>query len=238
VEAFEDSVLLVCAAALDDIEKVRIATQNRVRDLTRDEPDKDGEQRGLGLNADVPEVARMQAIADGLAALEHDAELTLKRALRGHPLHTWIAGQRGIGEKQAARLLAAVGDPYVDDRTGQPRTVSALWKYCGYDVRDGAAPRRRKGQKSNWNAEARMRTRLVAESIVKAGGPWREIYDKARVLYDGAVHDRPCVQCGPSGKPAPEGSPLSAGHQHARALRKVAKEVLRGMWRASRDLHT
>lgn len=42
---------------------------------------------------------------------------------------------------------------------------------------------------------------------------------------------------GPAGKPAPTGSPLSTGHQHARALRLVAKTVLRDLWREARRIH-
>ncbi len=48
-----------------------------------------------------------------------------------------------MGDKQVARLLAAIGDPYIrpehelEDGTvvpAQPRTVSALWAYCGLHV--------------------------------------------------------------------------------------------------------
>jgi len=45
----------------------------------------------------------------------------------------------------------------------------------------------------------------------------------------------PCVRCGPSGKPALPGSDWSAGHRHADALRVTAKEILKGLWLASRD---
>lgn len=52
-----------------------------------------------------------------------------------------------------------------------------------------------------------------------------------------AVHQMPCIRCGPAGKPAPAGSPLSDGHKHARALRAVAKAVLKNMWREARAFH-
>jgi hypothetical protein len=82
-----------------------------------------------------------------------------------------------------------------------------------------------------------MRAYLVAVSIVKAGGPYREVYDVARAKYLDAVHAAPCKRCGPAGKPAQPGSPISAGHQHARALRIVAKEVLKDLWREAKRLH-
>jgi hypothetical protein len=232
-----DPLLVLAADVLDDLERVRIANENRVRQLTRTERDEDGEMRGFELPASHPDVARLAALVDGLARLEHDAELQLKRQLRAHALGPWVKAARGVGDKQGARLLAAIGDPYWNDLHGRPRTVSELWAYCGLHVIDGRAVRRARGQRANWSAAAKMRAHLVAVSIVKAGGPYREVYDAAREKYADAVHPGECVRCGPSGKPAAAGSALSAGHQHGRALRVVAKTVLRDLWREAARLH-
>ncbi len=51
--------------------------------------------------------------------------------MRAHPLGPFVARSKGVGEKQAARLLAAIGDPYINVNTQKPRTVSQLWAYCG-----------------------------------------------------------------------------------------------------------
>lgn len=242
-----DALLLLYADALDDLERVRIATENRVRSLIQ--------VKGMEGS---PEQARLEGLTDALRSLEHGAELELKRALRKHPLGPWVKATIGIGEKQGARLLAAIGDP------AERRTVSQLWAYCGYHVlhpgqvaagphmsragvdpssdpsqcRGGAqrtdagvAPSRRKGQKANWNSTAKMRAFLIAESCIKqATSPYRQTYDDGRTKYTDAVHQHPCARCGPAGKPAEPGSPLSAGHQHARALRLVAKAILRDLW--------
>jgi hypothetical protein len=248
-----DALLLLYADALDDLERVRIATENRARSLAQ--------VKGMD---GTPEQARLDGLTSGLAALEHDAELQLKRALRQHPLGPWVKRVVGIGEKQGARLLAAIGDP------AERRTVSQLWAYCGYHVlhpdhhavdthaeivgvdpsggpsqsatdaqtaHAGVAPSRRKGQRANWNSTAKMRAFLCAESCVKqAKSPYRAVYDAGRAKYADAIHAHPCARCGPSGKPAEIGSPLSAGHQHARALRLVAKAILRDLWvEARRD---
>jgi len=102
----------------------------------------------------------------------------------------------------------------------------------------GAAPRRQRGQKVNWSTEAKTRTYLIAESCIKqAASPYRAVYDDGRLKYAASLHQTPCVRCGPKGKPAQPGSPLSAGHQHARAMRLVMKEVLRDLWSESRRLH-
>lgn len=231
-----DPLLALAADTVDDLEKTRIAAENRLRQLTRDEPDSDGEMRGFALTE--TEAAPYAAIVDELVKVEHAAVLELQRRMRKHPLGPWVKSQVGLGEKQAARLLAAIGDPYWNTLHDRPRTVSELWAFCGYDPVDGVAKRRTRGQRSNWSADAKMRAYLIAESCVKqTRSPYRTVYDAGRAKYANAMHAAPCVRCGPAGKPAAEGSPLSLGHQHARALRLVAKEVLKELWREARALH-
>ncbi|HEY6110033.1 MAG TPA: hypothetical protein VIV56_14135 [Gemmatimonadales bacterium] len=132
-----DPALALAADVLDDLERVRIANENRIRQLTRTATDVDGEERGFGLDPTHPDVMRLALIVSALAAVEHDAVLELQRKLRKHPLGPWVKATKGIGEKQAARLIAAIGDPYINSAKGQPRTVSALWAYCGYHVLSG-----------------------------------------------------------------------------------------------------
>lgn len=137
VDSLLDPALALAADVLDDIERVRIANQNRVRQLTRVGIDADGEERGFGLDPEHPDVMRLGLIVYGLEQLEHDATLELQRKMRKHPLGAWVKAQKGVGDKQAARLLAAIGDPYINAAKGAPRTVSALWAYCGLHVLPG-----------------------------------------------------------------------------------------------------
>jgi len=298
-----DPLLALAADILGDLEKVRIANENRLRQLTRSTEDSDGETRGFGLDENHPDVARLAALVAMLAEAEHKATLNLARLMRNHALGPWVKQQKGIGEKQAARLLAAVGDPYIRPEItredgivepSRPRMVSELWAFAGYHVvripvsghraldahstiaadgaafpadqrasvthggsvggvRDGhpghrasdthwavagVAPKRARGQKANWSGAAKMRAFLVAESCVKQmDGGYRVVYDSTRKKYADAIHATECIRCGPKGKPAQPGSPLSAGHQHARALRAVAKEILRDLWREAKRLH-
>lgn len=264
-----DPVLGILADVVDDLEMVRIANENRLRTLTAD-----GEH-GHGLTLLNPEVARLAAIVDVMKGAEHDAILNLQRIVRKHPLGIWAKPMAGVGEKQLARLLSVIGDPYWNDLHDRPRTVSELWAFCGYHViktsggqvmfdtqrqpaagsnvhpggpcaidaqRDnaaGVAPKRARGQKSNWSEDARKRAFLIATSCVKQpkGTVYRDVYDETRAHYADAVHQSACVRCGPKGKPAQPGSPLSLGHQHARGLRKVAKTLLRDLWRESKRVH-
>lgn len=271
-----DPVIGVLADVLDDLEKVRIANANRVRILTRTDTDSDGEERGFGLTEDHPEVAKLALTVKALEAAEHDAILNLRRALRKHPLAPFQKRHKGLGEKQFARLLAVIGDPYYNDMHQRPRTVSELWAYCGFhviktssssqfacdaqtgfaaagststpganeatythvEIAPGVAPKRTRGQQSNWSEDARKRVWVIASAMPKfPGGHYEHVYRQAREKYADAVHPTDCVRCGPAGKPAPAGTDLSDGHKHARAIRIVAKELLKDMWRESRDLY-
>ncbi|NUQ97870.1 MAG: hypothetical protein HOY79_15385 [Streptomyces sp.] len=264
-------LLALLADALDDIERTRIANENRLRQLTRDEPDADGEERGFGLTLDQPQVAALADVVTALGKLEHQATLNLQRAVRLHPLGPWVKTTIGVGEKQGARLLAAIGDPYWNTLYDRPRLVSELWAYCGLHVLParqatgdsqcapagggkqgdlgqarcgsqritaGVAPTRARGQRANWSTTAKTRAYLVAESCIKqVRSPYRAVYEAGRKKYADAVHSEPCRRCGPSGKPAAAGTPISAGHQHARAMRLVSKEILKDLWRESKRLH-
>jgi hypothetical protein len=198
-----ESVLQLAAATLDDIERTRIAMQNRLRAMRDD--------HGVG---DTPEYARAELIYEALDDAEHQATLELQRALRRHPLGPWVKRTVGIGEKQGARLLAALDDPYWNHAEDRPRRGPAeLWAYCGF----APGQKRKKGQKSNWNAQAKMRAFLVAESCIKhMHSPYRADYDRARASWA----DRE----------------TSDGHKHNHALRVVAKAVLRDLYLAAKGL--
>jgi hypothetical protein len=240
-----DPVLATLAAQVDDLETLRIANAHRYRLLTTEEVGEDGVQRGLNLPESHPDVVRLKATLDGLKAVEDGAIKHVQSHMRKSVWGPWLKQATGVGEKQLARLLGSIGDPYWNTLHDRPRTVSELWAYCGLHVlrsgdqsgvdthiahAAGVAPRRQKGQKANWSEDARKRAWLIATSCVKTKGAYRAVYDATRAKYDGTVHKVDCIRCGPAGKPAKAGSELSAGHQHARALRAVAKEVLKDLW--------
>lgn len=252
----DDPLLGVLADIVDDFEKIRVANENRLRILTTapDVVDADGISRGHGLTLQNPEVARVAASIAAIKDAEHQSILNLQRSVRKHPLGPWAKQQPGVGEKQFARLLAVIGDPYWNDLHDRPRTLRELRAYCGFHVLHpdaqsivgshsrsgvGVAPKRQRGHKSNWNEDARKRAWLIATSCLKQpdGTRYRDIYTAARAKYADAVHGGDCVRCGPAGKPAPAGTPLSLGHQHARGLRAVAQAFLAELWRESKRIH-
>lgn len=253
----EDAWLRAMADVLDDLEQTRMANENRLRTLVQD---------GHG---GTDQAATVEGLVAVLYEAEKRATRALQKTLRQHPLHPWIARTRGVGEKQGARLLAAIGDPYWHVLENRPRRVAELWAYCGLhtlsvdhgtvdtqaafidgdqlgnpdqplvdaqpiDIR--IAARRQRGARANWSAEAKMRARLVAESMLKAGN--RALYDERKAKTEGKLHDHPCAPCGTKGKPAAIGTPWKDGHRHADALRIVAKKaILKELWREARRLH-
>lgn len=253
-EATEKLYLL--ASQLDGIEDLRKATDNRFRQATRSTEDSDGEVRGFGFHEDDPDIASIRVTNEALGKIEHQVILQLQRAMRQHPLGAWQKTALGVGEKQLARLLAAIGDPYWNTLHDRPRTVSELWAYSGlhtlpaggasdqaaFDTQvcvvRGAA-RRVKGQRANWSTDAKTRAYLIAESCVKqTRSPYRAVYDKRRAMTAERVHDRPCPQCNGAGHKDLELTAWRPGHQHADAMRLVSKAVLRDLWIAARDWHT
>lgn len=182
-----------------------------------------------------------------LMTTERECGLELVRCFRRTVppnVRDWQKGSPGVGEHLLARLLGHLGhpikaQPYHWDKgvlfEDEPfdRMVSQLWQYSGV----GDPERKRKRGMSQEEAFAcgvpliKSLLFLIAQGVVKANkGYYREVYDKARDKYRDRVHAKPCVRCGPSGKPAEEGSAWNLGHQHAAALRKVSKEVLRDLW--------
>jgi hypothetical protein len=286
-----DGLLQITAQVLDDLERVRIAQENRVRSLTRGEVDKDGVTRGLGYDESDPEVIALTLTLEGLRNLEHQETLHLRRIMRKHPLGAWVKATTGIGEKQGARLLASIGDPYWNTLHDRPRTVSELWAYAGYHVLTsghrvsdaqldtaagalspagqtstdahatgagggassghsdhvlpdahnesaGVAAKRRKGVKSNWSGDAKMRAYLCAEACIKVlrcpkvgdakwvkhpetctCSPYRVTYDERR-QHTADTHPK-----------------WPDGHSHNDALRITAKAILRDLWIAGREVH-
>src|SRR5690625_834594 len=165
--ALADPTLATLAAVVDDLEETRKANANRLGHLTRSGADVDGVERGLGLPEDHDAVKRMTDVNNGIAEMEHKAVLNTKRAMRQPALHNWYKTQNGVGDKQIARLLAIIGDPYWNVTDDEPRTVSQLWQYCGHG--DPARSKKKKGQRVQHAPEAKMRVWNIAASLLKAG---------------------------------------------------------------------
>lgn len=199
LESFERppkaSALRIAAGALDDIEGLRKAVANQKRSL-------------VAYNLlDTKAEKLIDFQLEHLRAMEGKATLALKHAIRAHPLGEWIKSTHGISEKGIGRLLAAIGEPDYNAAEDRPRRGPAeLWAYCGY----APGQKRKRGTKSNWNAEAKMRAYICAETAMKVGGPYREVYDAAKANWSD--------------------KDTSDGHKHNHALRLAAKAILKDIF--------
>lgn len=201
--------LTIAADQLDDAERLRIATVNRLAAIERDK----------GLSGS-PEAKALEEQAKTLKEVERIAVRELTQAMRAHPLGDWCRSQIGVGEKTLGRLLGIIGDPAmrVDPETGEvtARSLGQLRSYCGYG--DAAAQRRRRGQQANWNAEARKRLYLIAVACMRqSSSPYRAVYEEARAKY---------ADCD-----------ISDLHKHNRALRAISKAFLKDLWEEARGIH-
>jgi hypothetical protein len=202
---------------LDDLMEQRKANGNRIAALERT------------LGTAFPYLHELQ---ENLTKLEHETELQLIRIWRKHPLAPWAKSVHGLGEKSIARLIALTGDP------ASRETAAQLRQFCGH-----GDPRRSRPPKGATQAEvlacgspkAKAAVWRISTAFIKTGDNYyRDVYDKAREQYAEKLHTGTCVRCGPSGKPALEGTPWSLGHQHAAALRLVGKEFLLNLWLAAK----
>lgn len=227
----DDAVLLLLTESVDDLERVRVAMDNRVRALLAKD----------GVSPTEPEVVRLSLVAKEVRALELGAILDLKREMRKHPL--WIAfgkDVKGCGEQQFARLIAAIGDPA--DRPN----VDKLRQYCGHgdpersQLRDGCTVLDDEGRKRHrlpFSPTAKMRTHLIAERVLQAQ------VRKTPAVDDSNGYDfRNRTTNGVLGRVYLDAREAWADrdttdlHKHNHALRLVGKEILKDLWRAATDL--
>lgn len=161
------------------------------------------------LHIPVPYVEK--ALEDAQEYEDHLAK-HIEAMLKMTPFYqAWLKKVNGIGPLLAGSLLAEIGSPQRFD------TVSALWSYCGLGVHDGQAVRRRKGEKSGWHPMLKMTTWKIGVSFMKGKGLGRQLYDQYKAYYQ--------QRDGPEPKWQP----------HRRAMRRVAKDLLRCMYIAWRE---
>lgn len=234
----------------DAVQRARIRAGNR----------QDAFQRNAGdaLDERHKSMAEMLGvdIAGQLQGLEDDVARALRRVYRKvvpDVIVQWQQAQLGVGDLQFARLLGHLGHPRIAEPshwegTGSDRilvaeepferTVSQLVAYCG---RTGDPMRRKRVGMSAEEAFGggkpvlKMLTFLIAEAMVKAGvrklgepndsvrydiearkaiSPWGQMYLDLRREHFERLDWTP-------------------GHQHSAALHRIAKELVKELWRVA-----
>jgi hypothetical protein len=110
-----DSLLLALGDTLDDVERTRISNENRLRSLVGEH-----EFSGKGVPDTDLAAVRLGEVVDALGEIERSVVRDLEKAMKAHPLGLCVKRQRGLGLKQVARLLAAIGDPLMNEAEGVP----------------------------------------------------------------------------------------------------------------------
>jgi len=203
-------------------------------------------------------VLRIKSIRKGKSNMDLDFEIQYLKALgigksinrrnrimiehgkRLGPVWDWITTIKGMASGSLpAQLLAQIDD------IGRFDTISKLWAFSGWAVRDGQIDRCKKGKKAPYNRRLKSTVWLCVDQFVRQNTPlYRELYDeeKERQLE---MHPVPiCKKCG--GEAVQVGIKWKCGecgqrneermiswtpgHLDARAKRKVAKIFLQHVW--------
>ena len=202
-----------------DFQKLRVATENRLRMYEL-------------LNLITPlQSAKLHSVAQDLKRDEKSILEQIEDELETILVWQWLKNIKGIGPAMAAGIIS-----WVDDISRSPH-VSSLWKYAGMHVVDGAAPKRRKGEKAEWNQSLRTHMWKVVKQLLQANNEfYRGWYDRFKQREIEKCKERgmkivPSSQLPTKNKRKyePEGV-ISVGHIDNRAKRKVAKLFLSHLW--------
>lgn len=212
-----------------DVQEVRISAEHRIR--------KAGEH---GLSEST--VTRlMDWVNERMDKQERELKAMVLKQIKDEPIwRDWLEGVKGVGPCIAGGLMARIGDCSLFD------TVSKLWAYCGQHVVNGEAPKRKRGEKANWNAFLRTLAWKAGKSFVMVGGGYRDLYLQEKVRLrklhpEPVAHDPPRYkrQTGDetaAGKPKEEVLKYSDGHVDAMARRHTAKVFLAHYWHQARTM--
>lgn len=178
-----------------------------------------------GASPDLAQFTRQEAIAalhclplvEARTVLERSRKPLEKRMellVTQLPVYDWGAGVRGFGALGLAQIVAECGD------LANYANPAKVWKRMGLAVLDGERQRKHtdpeKALLHGYNPQRRSIMYNIADSLMKGNrdGEYRTYYlaEKAR---QAAKH--------------PDDAPIAA---HNRALRHLAKRLLRDLWRA------
>lgn len=203
-------------------------------------------------NAPVPVQARCRGLLEArdiITAQKKEAERPMLRLAKELPCYDWMLEQHGFGALGFAQIVAECGD------LSRYYSVKCLYKRMGVGLVDGQRQRKVKdaalAKRMGYNPRRRSMLHNIGESIVKAGGPWREVYDerKAYVVARCAEKGVEVIEAArlraelkrrgaavpPEGAKIPlalveEHGLRSAKHVHVDAMRRMEKRLLSALF--------
>ena len=166
-----------------------------------------------------------------LKDLEDFADETVAHLIQGHPAYPWFNRVLGVGRENIGKVVGPID---IERAT----TISALWKFAGFSVEDGTAPRRVKGGgKLSYNSQLRSMCWRLGSSLLRAKGKFYDYYLKEKDKYYQKYQNQgikivPATSL-PKDKDGkrykPEGL-ISEGHVHNQSMRKMIKLFLACLW--------
>lgn len=222
------------------IQKLRIANSNRVQAASK----------GLDTNSPDPFVA---GLVDKLEALEKDTFNQMKRVVKHHPAWLWLNQVKGMGPTLSTKILGLIGDVEKFD------TVSKLWSFSGYGIKNGERQRPVKGERLSYNRRLKTAVYLAGDSFIKSRSPYRDLYDSSKNRYRHTKQETPlctAIGCIPQELPDRETPPgkkdwdeliravnkeagtetaWSDGHVDNAARRYMVKIFLSHLWEVWRE---
>jgi len=143
------------------VEKLRVASEVRQTHLAlqnKQDPENDELHRRL---------KDLEEYVDGRVA----------DLIKAHPAYPWFSRVRGVGGENIGKVVAPIN-------IERAKTISGLWKFAGFSVEDGSAPRRVKGGgKLLYNSQLRSMCWRLASSLKRARGKFYEYYSKEKGKY-------------------------------------------------------
>lgn len=185
------------------IQKGRIQFGNRVGALER------GDDNGYSQQLLIAE-----KWAQRFADMEKELDKDISEEVNNYSIYPYMSAVRGVGPMLAAKTIAMIN-------IERSPTISALWRYSGYGVKDGERERPVKGEKLHYNKRLKSTLYLIGESFLRTGSPYRDVYDSAKAYYQAVKKDDP------------DWPPI---HIHRAAMRKMIKMFLSHVWLTWRQL--
>ncbi len=191
------------------IEKLRVASEVRQSHLTlQGKTDSETDELHRRLE-------ELEGYVDGRVA----------EMLADHPAYPWFSRVKGVGRENIGKVVGLVD-------INRVQHISSLWKFAGFAVENGAAPKRTKGEKLSYNSQLRSMCWRLGNSLLRARGCFYEYYLREKEKYEQryAKEGRSIVPAAQlpkkSGKTYEPEDRISEGHVHNQALRKTIKLFL------------
>lgn len=185
-----------------------------------------------------------------LSDMEQYIDGRMAEIIQQHPAYPWFSRVKGIGKENIGKVIGLIrvkpeqGLRKIQDSEDwelvdlpYAQTISAVWKFCGYAVDDGHAPRREKGTKLTYNNTLRSMCWRLGTSLMRGRGKFYEKYLAFKQMYQQRYISNGW-QIVPK-KDDPENKIISEGHIHNMALRKMIKLFLACLvivWREAEGL--